>query len=55
VESIYACSGAANTGYLADAVDRKIAKAGTGKMTCLVAVGAGILALLNQLNVQKRM
>ncbi|OGI06094.1 MAG: hypothetical protein A2Y40_02385 [Candidatus Margulisbacteria bacterium GWF2_35_9] len=39
---IYACSGAANTGYLADAVARKMMKDGNGKMTCLAAVGAGL-------------
>lgn len=37
---IYACSGAANTGYLADRAARKLMGDGTGKMTCLAAVGA---------------
>lgn len=37
---IYACSGAANTGYLADSAARKLMGDGTGKMTCLAAVGA---------------
>ncbi|MDA3899703.1 MAG: putative zinc-binding protein [Spirochaetes bacterium] len=39
---LYACSGAANTGYLADAVARSLMKNGTGSMTCLAAVGAGL-------------
>jgi uncharacterized metal-binding protein len=37
---IYACSGAANTGYLADQVARKLNRDGAGDMTCLAAVGA---------------
>jgi uncharacterized metal-binding protein len=37
---IYACSGAANTGLLADQVARQLAKDGKGSMTCLAAVGA---------------
>jgi uncharacterized metal-binding protein len=39
---ITACSGAANTGFLADSVARKLAKLGTGKMTCLAALGANL-------------
>ena len=42
VKLMYACSGAANTGYLAGNVTRKLAKIGIGKMTCLAAVGAGL-------------
>lgn len=37
---IYACSGASNTGYLADCAARKMMRDGTGKMTCLAAIGA---------------
>jgi uncharacterized metal-binding protein len=40
VTLLYACSGAANTGFLADQVARKIRQDGCGKMTCLAAVGA---------------
>jgi len=40
VKLIYSCSGAANTGYLADSVSRKLMKDGIGSMTCLAAVGA---------------
>jgi uncharacterized metal-binding protein len=39
---IYACSGSANTGLLADQVARKLAREGFGKMTCLAAIGAGL-------------
>ena len=37
---LYACSGAANTGLLADNVARRLARLGTGSMTCLAAIGA---------------
>ncbi len=43
---IYACSGAANTGYLADRVARSLAQEGAGKMTCLAAMGAGFSGFL---------
>ena len=43
---IYACSGSANTGLLADQVARKLAREGSGKMTCLAAVGAGLSGFL---------
>ncbi|HUV08948.1 MAG TPA: putative zinc-binding protein [Spirochaetia bacterium] len=46
VTLIYACSGAANTGYLADRVARGLAQEGAGKMTCLAAVGAGLSGFL---------
>jgi uncharacterized metal-binding protein len=39
---VYACSGAANTGYLADQVARKLNRDGSGDMTCLAAVGANL-------------
>lgn len=39
---IYACAGAANTGYLADQVARKLKGDGAGDMTCLAAVGADL-------------
>ncbi len=38
---IYSCSGAANTGFLADSTARKLMKENKGKMCCLSAVGAG--------------
>lgn len=37
---VYACSGVANTGFLADQVARKLHAEGFGKMTCLAAMGA---------------
>jgi uncharacterized metal-binding protein len=39
---VMACSGAANTGLLADSVARKLAKLDTGRMTCLAAPGASL-------------
>ena len=42
IKLLYACSGAANTGYLADNVSRRLAKDGAGKMSCLSAMGAGL-------------
>ena len=38
----YACSGAANTGYLSDQVARKLAADSVCRMTCLVAVAADL-------------
>lgn len=46
IKLIYSCSGAANTGLLADSIARKLAKEGKGKMTCLAAVGAGLSGFL---------
>jgi uncharacterized metal-binding protein len=42
IKLVYSCSGAANTGLLADSTARKLMKDGKGKMTCLAAVGAGL-------------
>ena len=39
---IYPCSGAANTGEIADRISRKLAKEGYGNMSCLASVGAHI-------------
>jgi uncharacterized metal-binding protein len=39
---IYSCSGAANTGEMADQILRKLAKEGYGNMTCLASVVAHI-------------
>jgi uncharacterized metal-binding protein len=39
---IYACSGMANTGMLADQAWRKLVRDGAGSGTCLAAIGAGI-------------
>lgn len=46
IKLIYSCSGAANTGFLADSAARKLTKEGKGKMTCLAAVGAGLSGFL---------
>ena len=39
---ITACSGAANTGLLADSVARRLRAGKAGSMTCLAALGAGL-------------
>lgn len=39
---VYSCAGAANTGYLADQVARKLNREGSGDMTCLAAVAADL-------------
>jgi uncharacterized metal-binding protein len=43
---VYACSGAANTGALADQVARTMMRAGAADMTCLAAVGADLSGFL---------
>ncbi len=42
VKVLYTCSGAANTGHLADNAARRLARLGISKMTCLEAMGAGL-------------
>jgi len=39
---IYACSGAADVGEIADRVVRKLRSEGLTKMTCLAGIGAGL-------------
>ncbi len=46
VRLIYSCSGAANTGYLADQVSRRLMKEKAGKMTCLAALGADLAGFI---------
>ncbi|PKL24757.1 MAG: hypothetical protein CVV47_10015 [Spirochaetae bacterium HGW-Spirochaetae-3] len=43
---IYACSGAANTGLLADQVMRALNRDGVGSSTCLAAMGADLSGFL---------
>jgi len=43
---IYSCSGAANTGEMADTISRKLTEEGYGHMTCLASVGAHISGFL---------
>ena len=43
---IYACSGAANTGLLADQVMRVLVRDKVGAGTCLAAMGAGLSGFL---------
>lgn len=47
VKLIYSCSGAANTGYLADSVARQLMKDAIGKMSCLSAIGANLSDFLD--------
>ncbi len=46
VRLIYSCSGAANTGYLADQVFRALKSEGVAAGTCLAAVGADLSGFL---------
>ena len=46
VRLIYARSGAANTGFLADKVARNLAGVNGAKMTCLAAIGARLSGFL---------
>jgi uncharacterized metal-binding protein len=39
---IYACSGAADVGEIADQVARRLRSEGFAKMTCLAGIGAGL-------------
>ena len=39
---IYACSGAADVGEIADRVTRKLRNEGYARMTCLAGIGAGL-------------
>jgi uncharacterized metal-binding protein len=39
---LYACSGAADVGEIADRVARKLCNEGVARMSCLASVGAGI-------------
>ncbi|MBU0926537.1 MAG: putative zinc-binding protein [Spirochaetes bacterium] len=43
---IYACSGAANTGLLADQVMRALNRDGVGSSSCLAGMGAGLSGFL---------
>ena len=43
---IYACSGAADVGAIADQAARRLAKDGIGKMSCLAGVGGRVPALM---------
>ena len=44
---IFACSGAANTGAMADQAARKLARDGAGKMYCLAGLGGGIQPIID--------
>ena len=42
IKLIYACSGAADVGEIADQAARRLRSKGYAKMTCLAGVGAGL-------------
>lgn len=44
---IFACSGAANTGAMADLAARKLAGDGVGKMYCLAGLGGDIQPIID--------
>ena len=44
---IFACSGAADVGEIADRAARKMAKKGSGKMFCLAGIGGRIEGIMN--------
>lgn len=45
---IFACSGAADVGAVADCAAREMTKQGFGKMFCLAGVGGGVEPILNK-------
>jgi len=51
---IYSCSGAANTGFLADQVMRSLARQKVGKSTCLAAMGADLSGFVGSARVATR-
>ncbi len=44
---IFACSGAADVGAIADQAARKLARDGAGKMYCLAGLGGGIQPIID--------
>ncbi|PKN75282.1 MAG: hypothetical protein CVU52_06230 [Deltaproteobacteria bacterium HGW-Deltaproteobacteria-10] len=46
IKLIYACSGAADVGEIADRVARKLRAEGFAKMTCLAGIAAGLSSYL---------
>jgi uncharacterized metal-binding protein len=47
---IFACSGAADVGEIADLAARKLHKEGSGKMYCLSGIGAGLSGFIDATN-----
>ena len=43
---IFACSGAADVGNLADKAARTLSASGQGKMSCLAGIGGGVASML---------
>lgn len=46
VKLIFACSGAADVGHIADRAARRLAKEGAGKMFCLAGIGGRVSGIL---------
>lgn len=44
---LYACSGAADVGELADRATRVLSREGSGRMSCAVGMGSGVQSLRN--------
>jgi len=51
---IFACSGAADVGAVADQAARKMTQQGCGKMFCLAGVGGGVEPILKKTAAAKR-
>jgi uncharacterized metal-binding protein len=43
---IFACSGSADVGKIADLAARKLSEAGVGKMSCLAGVGGRVKGIM---------
>ena len=46
IRLLFACSGAADVGALADQAARKLSKEGVGSMVCLAGIGGGISGMI---------
>jgi uncharacterized metal-binding protein len=53
INLIYSCSGAANTGLLADQTARRLSKEGVGNMSCLSGIGANLSNFIEGAKVTK--
>lgn len=51
---LYACSGAANTGEMADQVARTLMREGKGVMTCLAGIGAELSGFVVSVQAAKK-
>lgn len=51
---IFACSGAADVGEIADRASRKMTRNGSGKMFCLAGIGGGVRAIIERTQAASR-